>query len=138
VFGERIGKGQLPYRGFKTITIKENLHDNLESLWKEDKKKPADQSFSSYVSNMLASTIEYYTDMRRYGPFLELKYSDESMISLYDYRINEPVTVHLDTKRKVLRCDKDKRTDCLHVGFCFAIPEVFRVLVQHGFKKRNF
>lgn len=56
------------------------------------------------------------------------------MLHLFDYKLNKSIDISIDEVKKELICETDKRNDCLHVGFCYAIPETYKILIDYGFK----
>ena len=122
-------------KGWTVISVRQQLQKDLERVWEADRKRPGNQAFTSWMDELLQKYVEFNEDLRLYGPFLEFKDADQNMITLYDHQKNRSITVFIDGSKKRLHCDADKVNDCLHVGFCFAIPEVYRVLIRNGFKE---
>lgn len=125
----------MPKPGWRTISLRLERLDQLNQIYYDDRKRPANQEFGGWFDNLLLKYVEFNNDLKRYGPFLEFKDADRNMINLYDHQKNKPVTVFIDGAKKKLHCDIDKDNNCIHVGFCFAIPEVFKVLIDNGFKE---
>jgi hypothetical protein len=66
---------------------------------------------------------------------LEFKDADQNRVNLYDHERRKLLAVYIDSlKKKLYREYHDYRTDCLRVGFCLGIPEVYRLLTKDGFK----
>ena len=72
--------------------------------------------------------------MRKYGPFLEEFAVEEDKIFIKDNRIRE--LVELTLRDNVLFCNHDRSDNCVHIGFAWAIPKVYRFLGAHGQRKR--
>jgi hypothetical protein len=120
---------------WRTLPVRKEIKTKLKQIWAADKKRPKTQKFSGYVDNLLSVMVEFQEELSRYGPFLEFRGADKT-ISLYDHLKNKSIEIYIDTKEKKLHCEADnKSANCLHVGFCFAIPEVYKVLIERGFKE---
>ncbi|MFN4337402.1 MAG: hypothetical protein ACK4FV_07525, partial [Candidatus Nitrosocaldus sp.] len=52
-----------------------------------------------------------------------------------DHFIDRIVEVQVVPEGKFLYCRYCDRDDCLHVGFCFAVREVNKILIERGFKQ---
>ena len=124
-------------RGWKTIQIRENIRVRLEKLYNNDTKRPENMSFSLYFENIISDIVEYYEDLQNYGPFIEFLDANDNKIELRDYLKDKIITVYLDPKSKKLQCSYDKNSDCVHVGYCFGIPKIYKTLIQHGFKPKK-
>ncbi len=121
-------------KGWTVLTVRDGIKEKLVSLYENDPKRPRNQKFAAYLDNLLAEYVEYHEKLQQYGPFVEYKDKRENYIELYDYRKHQYVNVYVDDKEKQLRCDADNSTDCYHVGFCYAIKEVYEILIDHGFR----
>lgn len=119
---------------WRTLPVRKEVKTKLKHIWATDKKRPKTQKFSGYVDNLLSSLVEFQEGLREYGPFLEFRGADNT-ISLYDHLKHRSVDVHIDGENRKLYCEVDKKSDCVHVGFCFAVPEVYKVLIEEGFKE---
>jgi len=122
-------------KGWRTVNIRETRLHDLNNIYENDRKRPKNQEFSGWLDNLLFVYAEFQKELKQYGPFIEYKDANENIIYLYDHRIKQSVDVYINGKKKELQCQADERTDCLHVGFCYAIAEVYKVLIEHGFKE---
>ena len=43
-----------------------------------------------------------------------------------DNKMNKLVTIYINSKRKELQYDFCNKTDCLHIGLCFSVPEIYK------------
>lgn len=125
----------MPKKGWKTFSIRNERLEKLTQIYEEDKKRPSNQEFGGWFDEFLAQYCEYVDSLKTYGPFLEFWNAEGNTINLYDHKLKEPVPVYLDGPDKCLKCSKCKTQNCIHIGFCFAIPEVYKVLIKHGFKE---
>jgi hypothetical protein len=125
----------VPKQGWKTFSIRNERLQQLTLIYKEDKNRPSNQEFGGWFDNLLLRYVEHNEALRRYCPFLEFKSTSENMIHLFDHKLNKTIDIYINGKKKELQCENDDRIDCLHIGFCFAIPEVYKVLIENGFKQ---
>ncbi len=122
-------------KNWDTVQVRTEIKTKLVQIYEEDKRKPQNQKFNAYFDNLLSRLVEHDEQLKHYGPFIEYKDANENMIYLYDHRIKKSVDVYINGKKKELQCHSDNTHCCVHVGFCFAIPEVYKVLIEHGFKQ---
>jgi hypothetical protein len=125
----------MPKKGWRTVTVREERLSGLDALYQQDKKRPKNQEFGGWFDNLLLQYVEFHEQLKEYGPFLEFKDTSENMIHLYDHRTHRSIDIHIHGKKRELQCQDDHTTDCVHIGFCFAIPEVYKVLIEAGFKE---
>jgi hypothetical protein len=122
-------------KGWSPISVTVELYDRLNDIYESDNKRPENQKFSPWINTILQKFADHSQALKQYGPFLEFKDTSENMIHIFDHKLNKSIDVYINGKKKELQCETDKKTDCLHVGFCFAIPEVYKVLIAGGFKE---
>lgn len=96
---------------------------------KEELAKKGITSFSGYVTSRLEEMMEKDELFARHAPSLEEFGSDEATNTVYvkDNRTGRIAGITID-KSKELHCDVDDRGDCVHVGFAFSLPAVYRVM----------
>lgn len=120
---------------WKNIQVPAELHSELKELYENDAKRPKNQKFNGYMVNILSVLVDHHKKLQQYGPFLEFKDAVDNQINMFDHSLREPIVVWIDGQKKQLKCGKDRRDDCVHVGFAFAQPEVYDTLVtRHGFR----
>lgn len=90
-------------------------------------------SLSEYVSGLLWHVIEADDLLRRrYGPFLDLTALEGDTVILRDHKQDRLVEVFV--KEGDLHCRLDESSECYHVGYCYALPDVYKVLVEKSVK----
>jgi len=101
---------------------------------KEELAKKGITSFSGYVTSRLEEMMEKDEVFARHAPFLqEFGSDDESgVIYIKDNRTNRIAGVTISAKG--FNCDVDDRDDCVHIGFAYALPQVYRVMEKLGVK----
>ena len=123
----------MPYKGYKAVTISEEAYNRLKQAYQ---KETADQkvklSLSKWTEKYLWGVIERSEAWRDYMPYLEAQNIEDSGILLKDNRLSKLVQLRLHDGD--LYCDVDCSSDCVHVGFAWAIPEVYKIMKAHGRK----
>jgi len=124
-------------KGWLTVQIREQVKNSLLEIYNQDRKRPENQSFTAYLDQLLKDTISFNKQVTEYGPFLEFSSAIDNHIAIKDNTMDRLVTVYINADKKELQCDFCNKTNCLHVGFCFVIPEVYSVLIDLGFRPRK-
>ena len=128
----------MPAKGFKILTIKENLYNKLMSMYEEAvNTKKTQAPFTTWVSDYILEKTEEDELLRRHAPFLNFIGAYGNEVHIADYFEDKIVTVEFHDQgigKKIMHCRHCERDDCLHIGFCFAIKEVNKVLIERGFK----
>ncbi|MEM4275249.1 MAG: hypothetical protein QW776_00585 [Candidatus Nitrosocaldus sp.] len=126
----------MPAKGWKTLTITEELYKRLHNRWKEENKPMI--PFTPWVSQYILENLEEDEMLLRYAPGLEFISITGNVVDIADRFIDRIVEVEIHDQgigKRFLYCRYCERDDCLHVGFAFAIREVNKVLVERGFKQ---
>ncbi|MEM2966833.1 MAG: hypothetical protein QW050_01765 [Candidatus Nitrosocaldaceae archaeon] len=126
----------MPAKGWKTLTITEELYKRLHNRWKEENKPMI--PFTPWVSQYILENLEEDEMLLRYSPGLEFISITGNVVDIADRFIDRIVEVEIHDQgigKRFLYCRYCERDDCLHVGFAFAIREVNKVLVERGFKQ---
>jgi hypothetical protein len=124
----------MPHNGFSAITVKDELYKKLnEKIEAEYNDKKVRPSLASYVSDILWYVIESDEILRRNGPFLGKLAVEPDRVFIKDNKRNE--IAELVLKDGELYCNLDEGFNCVHIGFAWAIPEVYKVMGLHGKKK---
>lgn len=118
-----------------TVDLDRDLYERLASL-----AKSRDLTIKYFINSYLLMNIEKDEMLKDYAPFLSLDNVGSSVIYIQDSRSNyndEPVMVAVrrvkgDTtgKRLELKCITDQSGDCVHVKYCFGLPELGKVNIQ--------
>ena len=89
-------------------------------------------SFSGYVTYMLEETMQKDKTFARYAPKIEKISVDEDRVILKDTTANRIAEVAMQGGE--LFCQLCEEKNCIHVGFTWAIPEVYEILNVKGIK----
>jgi len=123
-------------RNWVTITISKELYNKLRERYEAEKKRFV--AFTPWVSDYILERLEEDELLRRYGRFLSFIGTHGNEVHIADYFENRIVEVEFHDQgigKKIMYCRHCERDDCLHVGFCFAIKEVNKILIERGFKQ---
>jgi hypothetical protein len=122
-------------RNWVTITISKELYNKLRERYEAEKRRFV--AFTPWVSDYILERLEEDELLRRYGRFLSFIGTYGNEVHIADYFENRIVEVEFHDQgigKKIMYCRYCERDDCLHVGFCFAIREVNKILIERGFK----
>ncbi|MCL4436383.1 MAG: hypothetical protein M1387_06695 [Thaumarchaeota archaeon] len=123
-------------KGWTQVILKDELACTLLARLEEVyKNKPRKPELSTFIQDILWEVIESEEILRRYGPFLSKFAVEPGKVFLRDNR--KDTLVELDFRDGELFCQEDERFDCVHVGFAWALPEVYKALNLYGKKKPN-
>jgi len=118
-------------KGYAQLVLKEEDAKKIEQFIKGNEKYK-DRTLSSAIKLILFEVMENDEYLRRYGPFLKWIGPHDNLLLLYDHFLGK--TVEIEVHEKMMYCREDEESDCVHIGFCFAIPEVYKILGERGFK----
>ncbi len=88
--------------------------------------KETSKSFSRFINDLIVDRIEADESLSFMAPFMEKALLKDNSIMIKDNKLQRLVEVQI--RGKELICFQCKKNDCVHVGFSFAIPEVYRVM----------
>ena len=122
--------------GWKGVLLRQEVVTRLEKL-KEVREtgKPRKQALGAFIEELVWPVLEEDALLRRYGPFLQEFGVDQDKIFIKDNRTNE--LAELTFKDNGLYCSVDHSDNCVHIGFAWALPKVYKVLVSRGQRPRK-
>ncbi len=126
----------MPKEGFKSITVSEVVYSKFFDVYqknKEDLLMKGVNSFSGYVTYMLEEMMQKDKTFAKYAPKIEKISVDEDRVILKDTIENRIAEVAM--QRGELYCQLCEDKNCVHVGFAWAIPEVYELLNAKGIKR---
>lgn len=127
----------MPKEGYSVVTITVEAHEKAHSFYlRQVKSGQIDgKSFSRYVNDLIMDRIEADEALSRVAPFMQKVGLQDSSILLKDNKLGRMVEVQI--KGKELICFQCQKNNCVHVGFSYAIPEVYRVMsMQKGRREK--
>ena len=124
----------MPKEGFNVVTITEQTHQKAHSSYLQRIKSgkiEGRKSFSHFIDGIIIEKIEADEYLSRMAPFMQKIGLQDNSILIKDNKLGRIAEVQIRGKELIcLLCDKK---DCVHVGFSYAIPEVYRVMsLQKG------
>jgi hypothetical protein len=116
----------MPKPGFKSITVSENVYKKFLKVYEKNKKGlelKGVTSFSGYLTSMMEEMMVRYEAFAKHAPYMEKIDIDQNRVTLKDNKRNRIVEVLL--KNGELQCLLDEKSDCVHVGFVYSLPELY-------------
>jgi len=123
--------------GWMSLTVSEEVYDHYKETFDSKKVELARKgvtSFAGYINSMLEELVERDEVFGRYAPFIEeFGYDDDGRtIYLKDNKTGRIADVVFQNKE--LYCRLDEKPDCVHVGFAYSLPKVYKVMQELGIK----
>lgn len=116
----------MPKPGQKTITMSGKTLSELERKYGLEKMKRPNLSFAAFVSESALIELER-RKMLKEAQFISLMGFTDDTVILKDVRKNGRL-IEVQIRNKDLKCISENTSDCIHVGFALALPEVRRAL----------
>ncbi|MGI0063090.1 MAG: hypothetical protein ACREBA_11630 [Nitrosotalea sp.] len=116
--------------GWDTLRVPHGLMEELEKFLDSPTAKK-----TGFTSKTQATTTAMREFLLRYSKRFEHLNTYEDKVRILDNNIGKDgdiVTVQF--KGKVAYCNYCESKDCIHVKYCWEIPEVAEVLKKHGLK----
>jgi hypothetical protein len=118
---------QLPRQDQESVTMSGSRLKELKKSWEAERKKRS-ISFAGFISELAIMELER-RNMLREAAFISLAAEpSDNLILLRDARKDNRIYEVQMRPDKKLRCVQDKTFNCVHVGFCYALPQVRKVL----------
>jgi len=116
----------LPKPGQKTITISGDRLGKLEKKFEIEKSKRPSLTFTGFITEAALMELERQNLLRE-AQLISLIAENNGIITLKDFRKKRFVEVQI--KEDKIKClDTECGSDCIHVGFTLALPEVRKQL----------
>src|ERR687885_1704486 len=119
----------MPKPGFKSITVSEYVYRKFFEIYEKNRKDlelKGITSFSGYFTSMMEEMMIRYEVFAKNAPFMEKIDIDHNRVIVKDNKRNRIAEVLF--KNGELQCLLDERTDCVHVGFVYSLPEIYFVI----------
>ena len=114
----------MPDKGFKTVTVTEQLYEKVKQHAKKENKSAA--TFVSEILEIMLYVEDNFSNAD-YAPFLELISLANNEVILRDNKKNQIVGIRAQAsngRKATFYCELDKRDDCPHAAFAAALPQV--------------
>lgn len=119
----------MPKEGFNVVTITQQAHDKARQRYNQKvKTEKLNKSFSKYVNDLIIEHVEADENLALAAPYMEKIGLDDNSIMIKDNKIGRIVEVQVHGKDLI--CMFDEKKDCVHVGYAYAIPEVYRLMSE--------
>ena len=118
----------MPKPGYKSITVTEHIYNEFFKVYEKNKKGleiKGIRSFSGYLTSMMEETMLRYETFARHAPYMEKLSIDQNRVVVRDNKRNRIAEVML--KEGELQCLLDEKSDCVHVGFVYSLPELYNM-----------
>ena len=116
----------MPKPGYKSITVSEHVYNKFFKVYEKNKKGleiKGVRSFSGYLTSMMEEMMLRYEAFAKHAPYIEKLSIDQNRVVLQDNKRNRIAEVLL--KEGELQCLLDEKSDCVHVGFVYSLPELY-------------
>ena len=118
----------MPKPGYKSITVSENIYNKFFKVYEKNKKGlelKGISSFSGYLTSMMEEMMLRNETFARHAPYMEKLSIDQNRVVLKDNKRNRIAEVIL--KEDELQCLLDEKSECVHVGFVYSLPELYNM-----------
>jgi hypothetical protein len=125
----------MPKPGYKSITVSENIYKKFFEVYEKNKKGlelKGIMSFSGYLTSRMDEMMIKDEVFAKHSPFIEKIAVDQNRVILKDNKQNRIAEVLL--KNGELQCLLDERSDCVHVGFVYSLPELYSIISSKEIK----
>jgi hypothetical protein len=125
----------MPKAGFKSITVSETVYKKFFDVYQQSRKElelKGITSFSGYLTSMMEEMMIKYEAFAKHAPFIQKITIDQNRVILKDNKCNRIVEVLL--KDRELQCLLDEKSDCVHVGFVYSLPELYSIISNKAIK----
>ena len=119
----------MPKPGFKSITVSENVYKKFFEVYEKNKKGlelKGVTSFSGYLTSRMEEMMIKDEVFAKHSPLIEKIAVDQNRVILKDNKRNRIVEVLM--KNGELQCLLDERSDCVHIGFVYSLPELYCII----------
>ena len=119
----------MPKPGFKSITVSENVYKKFFEVYEKNKEGlelKGVTSFSGYLTSRMEEMMIKDEVFAKHSPLMEKIAVDQNRVILKDNKRNRIVEVLM--KNGELQCLLDERSDCVHVGFVYSLPELYCII----------
>lgn len=128
----------MPKEGFKSITVSDHIYDRFQDIYNDNKTTLAEKgvrSLSGYVSYMLEEAMVRDETFAQHAPKIERISVEDDRIILQDHIQNRVAEVVF--QNGALYCFLCDAKNCMHVGYVFSMPDVYKTLDSKGIRKSS-
>ncbi|MFQ6077002.1 MAG: hypothetical protein ACE5Z5_12890 [Candidatus Bathyarchaeia archaeon] len=117
--------------GWSTVRVPEGLKKEIEKFLESQQAK--ELGFVSIADFAGSALRDYLEKCKGARPRLEHLNTYENHVKIVDNQRNRIVTVYFKVDGGPW-CDLDESDSCIHCEYAWTIPEVAKILHEHGFK----
>jgi hypothetical protein len=125
----------MPKPGYKSITVSENVYKKFFEVYEKNREGlefKGISSFSGYLTSRMEEMMIKDELFAKHSPFIEKIAVDENRVILKDNKKDRIAEVLMNNGE--LQCLLDERSDCVHVGFVYSLPELYDIISNKGIK----
>ncbi|MGB8024407.1 MAG: hypothetical protein WCF06_08825 [Nitrososphaeraceae archaeon] len=115
--------------------MSENVYKKFFEVYEKNKKGlelKGVTSFSGYLTSRMEEMMIKDEVFAKHSPLVEKIAVDQNRVILKDNKRNRIVEVLM--KNGELQCLLDERSDCVHVGFVYSLPELYCIINNNNNK----
>ena len=124
----------MPAGQWTGLTVRTDVKEKLQRIFENDPNRVRNQKFGSWLDNLLSDLL-FDERIKKYGMFLTVESMNDNRVTIMD-DWNRKHFFHVDIlpgDQVVLYCQEDASSECIHVGFCLALPQVYQALIRKGY-----
>lgn len=117
----------MPKKGFKSYSLKDKTYDFWTNEYRKNKdtlKQQGITSFSAFITYMMSKSLEQSHMQSK--QIMKVIYLKDNLLAIQDNIQNHIVNLLIQNGK--IKCLLDKKEDCVHVGYAYSIPEVYKLL----------
>jgi hypothetical protein len=125
----------MPKPGYKSITVSENVYKKFFEVYEKNRKGlelKGIMSFSGYLTNRMEEMMIKDEVFAKHSPFIEKIAVDQNRVILKDNKKDRIAEILMNNGE--LQCLLDERSDCVHVGYVYSLPELYDITSSKGIK----
>ena len=132
----------MPKPGFDVVTIRDEAFRKARRYYKKKIRSDPihpEPSFSKFISNLIERATEDDRNLSLMRPTFQALVLQENSVVILDHRLGRTVEIEILAKNNTidLFCTLDRRKDCIHVGFAYSIPKLYRIIGEKSQKLRK-
>lgn len=114
----------MPKKGFRTITIHEDVANKLIKLAKEHKKVDVKMGITEFVALLLDLHDKALEHGIRFQPLVYHK----DHVLIMDFKLRKPIKVYY--RKGKVECAIHRSDDCSHAGFAYSLEKVRGIITN--------
>lgn len=116
----------MPQPSQKTITVSGKALTKLQESYRLEKANRPNLPFATFIAESALIELERRKILKE-AQFISLVSFGDDTVILKDVR-KDGRLIEVQVRNRNLKCVSEDKSDCIHVGFALALPEVRKVL----------